>query len=225
MRRNLTTLNPNLLLTKTARIDLHYLPSLEYFCALHSFEDIQLERHEYYVKQSFRNRCYITTSQGIQLLIVPLRDKHGKIPVQEVKIDHQQKWQNNHWRTLESAYRNAPYFEFYSDEIKKILYKGHKYLFDLNCELLSFCLKSVGFKVNLSFTHSYEMPAPNFVSDFRSQISPKKPFANRSFYHPIPYQQVFGNEFVPNLSILDLLFCEGPHSIRIIQSSKLNKTF
>jgi WbqC-like protein family len=205
-------------------IDLHYLPSLEYFCAIHSFEELILEKHEHFVKQSFRNRCYINTSQGRQMLIVPVTEKHGKVSVQEIKIDYQQKWKNNHWRAIESAYRKAPYFEFYSDELRGILDKNHELLFHLNKDLLSFCLKSVGVKATLSETVSFEKEI-NEIFDLRSQITPKIPYTNRSFYHPKPYQQVFGNAFVENLSLLDLLFCEGPNSLRFIKTSAgaLNK--
>lgn len=210
---------------KVARIELHYLPSIEYFCALHSIDKIELEYHENFRKQSFRNRCYINTSQGQQMLIVPVTEKHGKVSVQEIKIDYKQKWQNNHWRSIESAYRNAPYFEFYSDELRTIIYKNHKLLFDLNIELLSFCLRSLHTKKILIQTESYQKEPESSVLDLRNNVTPKEIFSNRPFYQPIAYQQVFGNTFVPNLSFLDLLFCEGPNALRIIQSSekKLNK--
>jgi hypothetical protein len=206
-------------------LDLHYLPSLEYFCALYSSKKIILEKHEHFVKQSFRNRCYINTSQGRQMLIVPVTEKHGKVSVQEIKIDHQQKWQNNHWRAIESAYRKAPFFEFYSDELKEIIYKGHEHLFDLNRDLLSFCLRCLGMQTELSETVAFEKEVSAPSIDLRSQIIPKTTFADRTFYRPVPYQQVFGNAFVSNLSFIDLLFCEGPNSIKIIKTSAsdLNK--
>ncbi len=210
---------------KVARIELHYLPSIEYFCALNSIDQIELECHENFSKQSFRNRCYINTSQGQQMLIVPVTEKHGKVSVQEIKIDHKQKWQNNHWRSIETAYRKAPFFEFYSDQLKTIFYKNHKLLFDLNIELLSFCLRSMQANKKLARSNSYQKESDSSVLDLRNYINPKETFLNRSFYQPIPYQQVFGNTFVPNLCFLDLLFCEGPSAPSIIQSSKkdLNK--
>ncbi len=207
---------------KVALIDLHYLPSIEYFCAIYPFEHVLLEKHENFVKQSFRNRCYIKTSQGIQMLIVPLTEKHGKVSIQNIKIDNRQKWQNNHWRAIESAYRNAPYFEFYSEELKNIIYKGHDFLFSLNQDLLSYCLRSVQLKINLSETITFGIQLDISISDLRSQIIPKLSYSNRSFYHPIKYQQVFGSSFVANLSLLDLLFCEGPNIFRFLQSAKPN---
>ena len=205
---------------KVALIDLHYLPSIEYFCAIYPFEHVILEKHENFVKQSFRNRCYINTSQGIQMLIVPLTEKHGKVSIQNIKIDNRQKWQNNHWRAIESAYRKAPFFEFYSEEFKNIIYKGHDFLVSLNHDLLSYCLKSIQLKINLSETITFSIQPDSSLSDLRSQIIPKLSYSNRSFYHPIQYQQVFGSSFVANLSLLDLLFCEGPNTIRFLQTTK-----
>ncbi len=211
---------------KTALIELHYLPSLEYFCALQSFETILLEKNEHYVKQSYRNRCYINTAQGVEMLVVPLTAKHGKVVIKDIRIDRNNKWQNNHWRTIESAYRKAPYFEYYADELKTILYRNHAFLFDLNFELLSLCLKSIRFNPSLSESISYEKVPSSLVFDLRSQISPKKPALERDFYNPVSYYQVFGNGFAPNLSLIDLLFCEGPRASSLLLASRkenLNK--
>ena len=156
------------------------------------------------------------------MLIVPLREKHGKISVQEIKIDYQQKWQNNHWRSIESAYRNAPYFEYFYDDLKKIIYESPELLFDLNMNLLSFCLRSIGVTRELSITSTFQKEPETYISDLRGKITPKKSFEDRPFYQPISYLQVFGNTFVNNLCFLDLLFCEGPNSLSIIQSSKSN---
>jgi hypothetical protein len=207
-------------------IDLHYLPSLEYFCVLQQFPQIELERCENYVKQSYRNRCYIKTSQGIEMLVVPLTSKHGKIAIKDIRIDYSQKWQNNHWRTIETAYRKAPYFEYYSDDLRAALYRNHHFLFDLSLELLSFCLKSIRLNPAITVTVSYEKKPASHVFDLRSQINPKKPSFDRDFYASVPYYQVFGNGFVENLSLIDLLFCEGPRAASLLvasQKADLNK--
>jgi len=206
--------------SKTALIELHYLPSLEYFCALLNFESIQLEKHEHYVKQSYRNRCYINTAQGVEMLTIPLTSKHGKVAIKDVKIDNSIKWQNNHWRTIESAYRKAPYFEYYADELKKIIYSNHVYLFDLNLNLLSFCLKNISFNPKLSVSLTYEKSAEITFHDLRSIIQAKIPFSGRSYYLPTSYYQVFGNQFVPNLSLIDILFCEGPRTGSLLLTSR-----
>ena len=204
----------------TALIDLHFLPSLEYFCALQRFDQIVLEKHEHYVKQSYRNRCYINTSNGTHVLTVPLAEKHGKVLVKDVRIDYSTKWQNIHWRTLQSAYKNAPFFEHYEEELHRQISKDHQFLFDLNLSLLSFCLKSLRWDLKLSESVSYEKKTDPSVHDLRSTIQAKKPYSERVYYQPVPYHQVFGNMFVPNLSLIDLLFCEGPNAGRLIKASQ-----
>lgn len=200
-------------------IDLHYLPSIEYFCALKSFDEVVIEKHEHFVKQSYRNRCYINTSHGVEMLSVPLTEKHGKVPMKDIRIDYTKKWQNNQWRTIESAYRSAPYFEHYAEEIRSAIYRDYRFLFDLNLHLLSFCLQSLRWSVAPSESVSYEWPVGNGCTDLRSSINAKKPHFERQYYKPVSYYQVFGNQFVENLSLIDLLFCEGPRSPVIISQS------
>jgi hypothetical protein len=193
---------------------------------LQQFEGITFEQHEHYVKQSFRNRCYINTAQGPEMLVVPLTNKHGKVPSKDVRIDYSIHWQNNHWRTLESAYRKAPYFEFYSDDLKNIIYRNQSFLFDLNLELLSFCLKCIRHKPIVSVSVTYEKSPDSTFYDLRSVIHAKKPYSDRSIYKPTPYSQVFGNQFAANLSMIDLLFCEGPRTGSLLLASRnkeLNK--
>lgn len=193
---------------------------------LQQFDNVVLEKHEHYVKQSYRNRCYITTSQGIEMLVVPLTAKHGKVSIKNVRIDYSQKWQNNQWRTIETAYRKAPYFEYYADDLRTILYSNQQFLFDLNMMLLSFCLKCIKHKPVISASVSYEKIPSEGIYDLRCQIDAKKPHSSRSFYKPAPYQQVFGNGFVENVSLIDLLFCEGPAAGSVLLASRkenLNK--
>lgn len=216
----------NQIALKSLLIEPHYLPSLEYMTVLQQFNEITWEQHEHYVKQSFRNRCYIYTAQGVEMLVVPLTNKHGKVPGRDVRIDYSLHWQNNHWRTIESAYRKAPYFEFFADDLKTILYKNHEYLFDLNLELLSFCLKSIRHKPSISVSVAYEKSPDSTFYDLRSVIHAKKPYSDRSIFKSTPYQQVFGNQFAANLSLIDLLFCEGPRTGSLLLASRnkeLNK--
>ncbi|MEK6780785.1 MAG: WbqC family protein [Bacteroidota bacterium] len=205
---------------KVALIELQFLPSLEYFCALLRFDQIILERHEYYIKQSYRNRCYINTSQGTGMLTVPVSAKRGKVFFKDVRIDYSTKWQNNQWRTLQSAYRNAPFYEHYEEALHKLIFSGNIFLFDLNRSLLSFCLKSLRLELNLSESVAYEKEPDSSIEDLRSVIHAKTPHSEHSFYKPIPYHQVFGNMFVSNLSIIDLLFCEGANAGHMIKASQ-----
>jgi len=204
----------------TALIELHLLPSLEYFCALEKFDHIILEKYEHYTKQSFRSRCYINTSQGVRVLTLPVTEKHGKAFIKDVKIDYSAKWQNNHWRTLLSAYKNAPFFEHYSDALHYHFFKNHQFLYDLNLSLLSFCLASMKSDVIISESVAYAKIPESSVVDLRSVIQAKKAYSIRPFYKPCSYHQVFGNMFVPNLSLIDLLFCEGPNAGSLIRASQ-----
>src|SRR5688572_27151690 len=96
-------------------IEAHYLPSLAYFSALSSAQEMIVEKFEQYEKQTFRNRAKINTVNGLVTLTVPVTAKHGKPLIADIRIDHAQKWLNNHWRTIQSAYGKAPFFEYYAD--------------------------------------------------------------------------------------------------------------
>jgi WbqC-like protein family len=205
---------------KSALIELHYLPCIEYFCALQSFDEVVLEKHEHFEKQTYRNRCYINTAHGKVMLSIPLAEKHGKVVVKDIRIDYSSKWQNNQWRTIESAYRNAPYYEHYSQDIHKALYKGYAFLFDLNLHLLSFCLQSLRWSKKYSETVSYKENLSDIATDLRSIVNAKKSHTERPFYKPVSYYQVFGNGFAENLSLLDLLFSEGPRAPLVISQSR-----
>ena len=204
----------------TGLIEPHYLPCLEYFCAILSFDKLVLEKQEHYVKQSYRNRCQINTAQGPSTMVVPLTAKHGKIPFKDIRIDYTGKWQNNHWRSIQSAYAKAPFFEHYAQELERILRRDFVFIFDLNQEVLSFCLSSLGLPVELSATETYQKEGVPQICDLRSQITSKKPYWDRPYYRPKPYYQVFGNAFASNLSLVDLLFCEGPHALPILKASR-----
>jgi hypothetical protein len=203
----------------------HYLPSVAYFAALVHTQatGIVLERHEHYVKQTYRNRCHVNTSQGIASLTVPLTSKHNKTLVTDLRIDYSQKWLNNHWRTIVSAYKNAPFFEYYSDELEKVLFEKYEFLYDLNIELLSMCLKWLRWGIPITETLSYEKAAGPDIIDYRSVINLKKPENLIGFYRSAPYTQVFGNTFAENLSLIDLIFCEGPSASSCVQASVVGK--
>lgn len=159
------------------------------------------------------------------MLTVPLTNKHGKVSYADVAIDYSTRWQNVFWRTIEAAYRNSPYFEHYKDDLHKIIYSNKSSIFNLNFELLSFCLVSLKWSKHLSVTSGYEKIVNNPFSDMRSAITTRNTYIVREFYRPTPYYQVFGNSFEENLSLLDLLFCTGPEAGRVLVESRtrLNK--
>lgn len=198
-------------------IESHFLPSVEYFCALSRYEDIQLEAHEHFMKQSYRNRCYLLAVNGVGRHTVPLTGKHGKVSIHEVQIDYTVRWQASLWRSIQSAYAHAPYFEHYRDDLRGALFSGNRHLLDLNVRLLSLCLKWLRWGKRISLSTSYHPETDR--DDLRNVISDKEDFRNRPFLRVIPYQQVFGNTFVPNLSILDLVCCVGPDAGRYLSGT------
>lgn len=205
---------------KTALIDLHYLPSLEYFTALLKYEHIVFELNEFFEKQSFRNRCLILTANKVDKLTVPVIGGRKKIKLKDIRIDHTQRWQKDHWRAIQSAYGRAPFYEFFAEYFEPFYQKNEKFLVDYNRKLLTICLKLLQLKIDCSFTEIYEKtPSAESIEDLRSVIHPKRHFESNKFYAPVAYSQVFGKNFVNNLSIIDLIFCEGPNAKNIVTKS------
>jgi hypothetical protein len=206
--------------TTSCLIELHYLPSIAYFACLSKFDTIILEKHEHYVKQSYRNRCHIVTANGIERLSIPLTSKHGKVYITDIKIDYAQKWLSTHWRAIQSAYRNAPFFEYYADELHHTLFKCPPFLYDLNFELLTICLKWLKLSPTIKESLSYDKHPDNQVTDCRNLVHAKKTSSLSAFFTPISYPQVFGSKFAENVSIIDLVFCEGPHARWVVDAAK-----
>ena len=197
-------------------IDLQYLPSLEYFCAILKNDEIIIEAHEYFEKQSYRNRCRIQTTNKIDTLSVPVQNGNKKVLIKDLKIDYSQDWIRRHWGAIHSAYGKSPFFEFYSEYFKNLLDKKPDFLFDLNFEILTICLKLLRLEKKIIFTENYQK---NVDIDYRGLIHPKRNHELNQLYQPLAYRQNFGNEFEPNLSILDLLFCQGNQSFSVLKES------
>lgn len=185
-----------------------YLPPVAYFSLISDAEEVFIEKEETYLKQTYRNRCYILTANGIQSMSVPvLLGSFHKTIIKNIKIDYSKRWQQIHLRALNAGYRSSPYFEYYFEEIEKIISAKHEYLLDLNQELMTFFIDSLKIKCRLNYTTHFE-PANNNPGDFRYIFSPKKEL-KRDY---MEYLQVFSERygFVPGLSITDLLFNTGP---------------
>ncbi len=200
-------------------IELHYLPSIEYFTCLHTYDTIHLEVQENFIKQTFRNRCYILGANGVLSLTVPVIGGRKKFLIKDIKIDYGQNWLNVHNRAISSAYGRAPFYEYYKDYFETAFLKRDKYLFDLNLSLLTLCLKLLNLKPQIEITKTYQKNLERPFTDLRSVITPKSNFKNRTFYQPVPYPQVFGKNFAPNLSVIDLIMNEGPNATSVIRQS------
>jgi hypothetical protein len=203
-------------------IDLQYLPQPAYFALLLTEPKLEIDRYEHYIKQTFRNRCRIMTANGRDELSIPVLDGRKKICIKDIRIDHSQKWLNRNWRAIQSAYGKAPFFEYYAEDLLAVYQKKHVFLFDLMLELLTQCLHYLKIDIELKFTNTYHDLKNRRQDDLRTIINPKSNSDIINTYNQIAYQQVFGNEFVNNLSVIDLIFCEGPQAGEII-SSGINK--
>jgi len=140
-----------------------------------------------------------------------------------MSINYREDWTKNHWRAIQSAYGKAPFFDHYAGFIKSSLETKTSSLFELNQQLLTLCLKLAGIKLKLNFTEKFEKEVSDDILDMRSKIHPKKEVNTLTWFQPKSYYQVFGKDFVPNLSILDLLFCMGPESLMVIKQSGVFK--
>jgi hypothetical protein len=187
-----------------------YLPPIEYYSVISYADEVCIEKQENYLKQTYRNRCYILSAHGPQLLSVPvyLGSVH-KTPIKDIRIDYSKRWQQVHLGAMKASYNASPYFEFYFENIEKIISKNHEFLFDLNMELLESVLEMLKIKITISPTADFE-PVGNPENDFRYKISPKV----KSHFICKEYYQVFNpdNRFVPGLSIIDLVFNLGPEA-------------
>ena len=199
-------------------IELHYLGSLEFFTRMINSKKVILEVSDYFLKQTYRNRCYIMGPDGIQMLTVPVHYNKKSI-FRDVTVDYNQNWVKDHRRAVQSAYGKAPFFDYFYDLFDQIWVSKPVYILDLSMLMMTVCLKILQIDMSFNFTTTYKQKVQKDVFDLRDVISTKKPPESRSFYRPIPYVQNFGSNFVKNLSILDLIMCEGPNGINVIKKS------
>ncbi|MBC6400732.1 MAG: WbqC family protein [Ekhidna sp.] len=199
-------------------LESHYLASLEYYSLISQAEEIKIPMIDVFKKQTYRNRCYILSANGVLSLVIPVNYSVG-MGIEDVTIDQNQRWRKDHWGAIYSTYGKAPFFDYFSDDFHISLHKGHKFLIDLNRDLLDLTLKLL--RLDIKVIYSKER-FQNSKENFLDIISPKESFVNRKIYTPVAYAQLFGREFSPNMSIIDLLMCEGPNSRQILSASFLN---
>ncbi len=198
-----------------------YLGPVYYYSRFFLSYPVLIEKYENYLKQSYRNRCIIYGANGPLTLVVPVqRGSFHKTAIKELEIDYDTNWQTNHWRSIISSYKSAPFFEFYIDDLIPFYQQRSRYLIDFNTSLMKIFLGHLDIKQEFSFTKSFKNQYPSKLLDFREKIHPKKSFRDPRFMNQ-EYTQVFSPKhgFIPNLSILDLLFNLGPESADFLQKS------
>lgn len=191
-----------------------YFPPIQYVSKIIHADCIFIEAYENYSRQSYRNRCNILSCNGVLSLTIPIKKGTAlKEKITEVRIDYSVNWQRSHLNAIISAYGKSPFFKYYSDDILEPIYRKHDSLFDLNNSILNALLLIIQTKKNITPTTSFIKKYDESIFDYRNSINPKK--NSISFAYPVhTYIQTFSDrfEFIPNLSILDLIFNMGPES-------------
>ncbi|RFM32708.1 WbqC family protein [Chitinophaga silvisoli] len=203
---------------KTLLIESQYFPNLFFYKTLINHDELLIEKYEHYQKLSFRNRCYIAGPNGSILLSVPLsRGKNQRTVMKDVKISNEENWQAQHWKTLVSAYRRSPWFEYYEEELGQLYERPFEYLMDWNEACFEWANKTIGLSFPTTYTTEYSKQYTDAnLTDARDLMVPGTENAKTDL---VEYTQVFQDRvgFLPNLSILDLIFCEGKRTLALLK--------
>ena len=196
-----------------------YFPNIITTSLLLNSSNVVIEACENFIKQSYRSRCHVLGPNDILTLQVPVKGGRKNKPIKDILIDNSQRWPDIHWRSITSSYQKAPFFEYYEDFTRKIVFSGEEKLFNLSLNSMKSIMQVLQTPFEFELTDKYERDLKENDDDFRSSL-------NKKNTHPLPdifteksYQQNFGKLFVPNLSTLDVIFCEGPQALEIIRGS------
>jgi hypothetical protein len=205
-----------------AWMPLAYLGPVAYYAKLLLHPTIFIECFDHYQKQTYRNRCRIYSANGPLSLVIPvLTGSAHKILVKDTRIDNGRSWKRLHLKGIESAYRSAPFYEFYIDSLLPFYSRDYEFLPDFNLDLQAVLLQLLNMHPSVNLTDRYLHDTGGSSADYRESIHPKKSFSADSYFKAMPYRQVFMERFgfIPNLSIIDLLFNMGPDALEVLRSS------
>lgn len=189
-----------------------YLAPIEYYQAIAQNDATIIEQYDHFEKQTYRNRCRILTCNQVMDLVVPIIRPKERCPFKEIKISYTEKWQQTHWRAIESAYNKSPFFEYYKEDYEPFFTKKYDYLIDLNQGLLKTTMELIHLYAPISLSETYQKGDELVgITDMRRSFHPKQIHTKTNK----PYFQVFDQKFgfQPHLSIIDLLFNMGPETI------------
>ena len=188
-----------------------YFGPIQWYQKLYRAEHVEIEQWESFRKQTYRNRCLIATTNGIQALTVPVEHSDSQL-IKDIRLSDHGNWRHLQWNALQSAYGESPFFEYYQDDIRPFFEKNWMFLLDFNEAIRQKMCELIDIQPSVSYTKEF-VPEEKMAS-FRDAICPKHPQDDPDFT-PRRYYQVYEQKhgFLPNLSILDLLFNMGPESI------------
>jgi hypothetical protein len=194
-----------------------YFPSISHYIAMLDAESVTFEVEDTFQKQTNRNRMYIYSPNGIQMLNISVKHDGTKCAFKDIKIDNQYNWQKNHFKSLEAAYKNSPFYEYFIDDLQPIFEKKYEFMLDLNFEIFERINDALGISIPFEKTTEYFHEVTD-KTDFRYLVNGKKDSTQIE-----PYTQVFDNKhgFINNLSILDLLFNEGRYAVDYLKQQNL----
>ncbi|HPE74867.1 MAG TPA: WbqC family protein [Draconibacterium sp.] len=205
----------------TVLLSTAYFAPVQYYSKFLKYDEIYIEQFEHFNKQTYRNRCVILGGNGpIQLVVPVVKGRGRKILIKDLRISYDIEWQRNHWRTIFSAYNSSPFFEYYKDDIQPFFESKFDFLFDFNFKIHETVCELLEIQNNTFLTTDFEK-VPDDTLNLRETISPKISSEVDLEFKPQKYTQVFSDKlgFVEGLSILDLLFNEGPNSYTVLEAS------